>query len=316
MEGHRGRAFLFPVCRNTLTIGLIAVLAVGVTPALAALPSDEPSTALAASRWGPRVRLDRHDRERRSHLPPGPGIRRGIYQHDVVLVRAGSRWVTMIDANSFVSSDGSTDYLAGLFVYAQTDGGLDPVACNGFPATVFIPAESGTTYLIMVGGLTAAGFPDDDPGLLDRGGTFDLTIEPIRADPSRPLPRCRHIRRSVPDRGMRRRRRHRVVQRRGTAKTFFTATGPRAFTFQISTDDVPDGWWSDRQGQLPPDLPRLLRWDCVGNQRSIKVVVDGGAPPSRRRQARLRTGRGAGLEAGPHPIFHEGFDLCALLRGE
>ena len=302
-----------------LAIGLIAVLAVGVTPALAALPGDEPSTALAASVG--TAQYDSTDMTESAADPtscPDPEFGGGFTNTMWFSYVPDRDGLTMIDVNSFVSSDGSTDYLAGLFVYAQTDGGLDLVACNAFPATVFIPAESGTTYLIMVGGLTAAGFPDDDPALLDRGGTFDLTIEPIRG---RILRDHFHDADTFVDPFLTEECGDGDVtvsfNDRGTAKTFFTATGPRAFTFQISgsTTYQMDG------GPIVKISYHETFHDYFDGTASeiglpIKVVVDGELLLLDAGKLVFGPDGELTFEAGPHPIFHEGFDLCALLRGE
>lgn len=79
-----------------------------------------------------------------------------------------------VDVNSFVSEDGSTDFLAILFVYAHTGSGLDLVGCRAYPATVDFEATAGTTYLFMVGGLSAA--VTGEPELSDHGGTGILSI--------------------------------------------------------------------------------------------------------------------------------------------
>ena len=302
-----------------LAIGLIAVLAVGVTPALAALPGDEPSTALAASVG--TAQYDSTDMTESAADPtscPDPEFGGGFTNTMWFSYVPDRDGLTMIDVNSFVSSDGSTDYLAGLFVYAQTDGGLDLVACNAFPATVSIPAESDTTYLIMVGGLTAAGFPDDDPALLDRGGTFDLTIEPIRG---RILRDHFHDADTFVDPFLTEECGDGDVtvsfNDRGTAKTFFTATGPRAFTFQISgsTTYRMDG------GPIVKVSYHQTFHDYFDGTVSeiglpIKVVVDGELLLLDAGKLVFGPDGELTFEAGPHPIFHEGFDLCALLRGE
>jgi hypothetical protein len=302
-----------------IAIGLIAVLAVGVTPALAAVPGDEPSTALPASVG--TAQYDSTDMTESVADPtscPDPEFGGGFTNTMWFSYAPDRDALTMIDVNSFVSSDGSTDYLAGLFVYAQTDGGLDLLACNAFPATVFIPAESGTTYLIMVGGLTAAGFPDEDPEFLDRGGTFDLTIEPIRG---RILRDHFHEADTFVDPFLTEECGDGDVtvsfNDRGTAKTFFTSTGPRAFTFQIggSTTFQMDG------GPIVKATYHETFHDYFDGTAlevgvPVKVVVDGKL--FLLDAGKLVYGPDGELtfEAGPHPIFHEGFDLCALLRGE
>ena len=153
---------------------------------------------------------------------------------------ASRKALTQFDVNSFVSSDGSTDFLAIVFVYSQSGSGLHLVGCNAFPATVFVPTQAGATYLIMVGGLSSAGFPDEDPALVDRGGTFDLTIEPIRGDPRDHF----HDSDTFVDEGLTDQCGDGDVtvsfDDHGTAKTFFDASGPSIHLPDQWLDDVPE----------------------------------------------------------------------------
>jgi hypothetical protein len=317
MEGHVLKPSR-PLFAARLAIAMIAVLAVGVTPALAALPGDEPSTALPASVG--TAQYDSTDMTESAADPtscPDPAFGGGFTNTMWFSYTPTRDALTLIDVNSFVSSDGSTDYLAGLFVYAQTGGGLDLVACNAFPATVFIPAEADTTYVIMVGGLTLAGFPDEDPSLLDRGGTFDLTIQPIRG---RILRDHFHDVETFVDPFLTEECGDGDVtvsfNDRGTAKTFFTATGPRAFTFQISGSTT---FQMDGGPLVEVSYHQTFHdyFDGTVAQMGIpvKVSVDGKLLTLDAGKVVFGPDGSVIFEAGPHPILHEGFDLCALLAG-
>jgi hypothetical protein len=79
----------------------------------------------------------------------------------------------LVDVNSFPDPE-ADGFLAILFVFADDgSGGLVPVACSAFPATVQFTAEAATTYYAMTGSLP------DTPG----GGPALITIaEPVLTD--------------------------------------------------------------------------------------------------------------------------------------
>jgi hypothetical protein len=182
---------------------------------------------------------------------------------------------------------------------------------------VNLPAEAHTTYLIMVAGLSSTAV-DDDPALLDHGGTFDLTIQPIRG---RILRDHFHATDTFVD--------ERLTEEcgggdvvvsyddHGDSKTFFDATGPRVFTFHIS------GRTTYRMGDGPVVTVTYHQtfWDYLDGTSAnigmpVKVTVDGGRP------LQLDAGKvvfdadgNITFEAGPHPQLHNGTDLCALLAG-
>jgi hypothetical protein len=298
------------------------VLLVAVAPAtLAAEPGDEPSTAIAAS-----VGTNQYDSTNMTESGADPTecaepAFPGPFYNTMWFSYAPSRdALTEVDVNSFVSSDGSTDFLAIVFVYAQTDGGLDLVACSAFDATVFIPAEAGTTYLIMVGGLSTGAVPDEDPDLLNRGGTFDLTINPVQG---RIVRDHFHDTDTFVDQGLTEECGDGDVtvsfDDRGTAKTFFDASGPRAFTFQIS------GSTTFQQEGAP--IVKLSYHQTFHDYFDgtvanigipVKVTIDGKLLTLDAGNVVFDGETGEILfEAGPHPILHEGgfVDICALLAG-
>lgn len=306
--------------RSTVVLAMAAALLAAAMPAtvLAALPGDEPSTALPAS-----AGTTQYDSTSMTSSAADPDACAepefaGPFSNTMWFSYAPARnALTMVDVNSFVSSDGSTDYLAIVFVYAQSTSGLDLVACSAFPATVFIPAEAGTTYKIMVGGLSASALPDEDPSLLDRGGTFDLTISQIRG---RILRDHFHETATFVDEGLTDECGDGDVvvsfNDRGTAKTFFDATGPRAFTFHIS------GWTTFQMDGGPVVKISYHQtfhdyFDGTVSQIGIpvKVTVDGKLLLLDAGKLVFGPDGEIIFEAGPHPVFHNGFDLCALLAG-
>jgi hypothetical protein len=296
-------------------VSALAMIALLLPTALAAIQGDEPETAIPAS-----VGTTQYDSTAMTESAADPSA---CPDPDFPGLFAATMWFsyapardafTVIDVNSFVS-DGSTDYLAILFVFAQTGSGLDLVACSAYPAQVSIPAEAGTTYLIMVGGLTSTPFPDD-PALLGHGGTFDLTITPVRG---RILRDHFHDSDTFVDEGLTEECGDGDVvvsfDDRGGSKTFFDATGPRAFTFHIS------GKTTIQMGDGPIVTVSYHQtfFDYFDGTVAnigipVKVSVDG-------QTFLIDAGKvvfgpdGVLFQAGPHPILENGYDLCALLAG-
>ena len=296
-------------------VAALAMVAVLMPIALAAEPGDEPGTAIAASVG--TTQYDSTDMTESGADPdscPDPFFD-GPYFNTMWFSYAPARdALTVVDVNSFVS-DGSTDFLAILFVFAKTDGGMDLVGCSAYPATVFLPAEAGTTYLIMVGGLSSTAV-EDDPALLDHGGTFDLTINPVRG---RIVRDHFHDSDTFVDEGLTAECGDGDVvvsfDDRGGSKTFFNATGPRAFTFHIS------GKTTFRMGDGPIVTVSYHEtfFDYFDGTVAhigipVKVSVNG-------RTFLIDAGKvvfgpdGVVFQAGTHPILENGFDLCALLAG-
>jgi hypothetical protein len=297
---------------------VVAMLLVAVPLAAAAQPGDEPLDPIAAgvgtATYDSTLMTESAADPDACAEPEFPGPFSNTMWFSYTPARDS---LTLIDVNSFVSNDGSTDFLAIVFVYAQTDSGLDLVACSAFPATVTIPAEAGTTYLIMVGGLSASAIPDEDPNLLDRGGTFDLTIAPIKG---RILREHFHDTDTFIDEGLTEECGDGDVvvsfDDHGTAKTFFDASGPVAFTFQIS------GWTTFQMGDGPVvkvSYHQTFHDYFDGTVSNIgipvKVTVDGQLFIMDAGKVVFGPDGEIVFEAGPHPELHEGFDLCALLAG-
>lgn len=157
--------------------GALAVLlaSTSIAPAvLGAEPGDEPETAIAVT-LGTAL-YDSSGMTEDPAVDPSecegdlafPGPVSNTMWFEFTSPRKGTLFV---DVNSFVSADGSTDFLAGVFVLTED---LTVIGCAAFPATVEFEAERGSTYLIMVTGLPAEF--TGEPELSDRGGTFELTI--------------------------------------------------------------------------------------------------------------------------------------------
>ena len=301
-----------------LGAGAALLMLVSVVPGtVAAAPGDEPSTAITAT-----VGTARYDSTNMTESGADPAACPdsefgGPFTNTMWFsYRPARDALTQVDVNSFVS-DGSTDFLAILFVYAQTSGGLDLIACSAYPATVLIPAEAGTTYLIMVAGLSASDV-DDDPTLLDHGGTFDLTITPIRG---RILVDHFHDSDTFVDDGLTEACGDGDVtvsfDDHATAKTFFDSSGPRAFTFQIS------GWTTFQMGDGPivkvsyhQTFHDYFDGTISNIGIPIKITIDGQLLMLDAGTVVFDGETGEILfEAGPHPELHEGFDLCAALAG-
>ena len=283
---------------------LMAAIPVGVAAAVA---GDEPSTAIAASVG--TAQYDSTTMTESGADPTSCGEFEDFTNTMWFSWTATQSTVTMVDINSFVS-DGSTDFLAILFVYAQNNGQLTLVGCSAYPATVFFGASAGTTYLILSAALGA----DDtgEPELSDHGGTFDLTIQPIRG---RVLTDRFHEADTFVDEGLSDECGTEVTvsfDDRGMSKTFFTASGVRMFIFMV----VGSTTFSTADASLTLSYAQPFRDTLDGNVTilglPVKVVMDG-------ELVTLDAGRlvlgpdGVVFEAGPHPVFDSGVDICAAL---
>ena len=307
---------LRPVRGLIATAAVLAMLVVLMPTALAAEPGDEPGTAIAASagttQYDSTAMTESAADPAACPDPEFPGPFAATMWFSYAPTRDA---LTVVDVNSFVS-DGSTDYLAILFVFAKTNGGMDLVACSAYPAQVTIPAQAGTTYLIMVGGLTSTPFPDD-PALLGHGGTFDLTITPIRG---RILRDQFHASDTFVDEGLTEACGDGEVvgsfKDRGSSTTFFNATGPRVFTFHISGRTM----YQMGDGPIVTVSYHETFYDYLDGTVAdigtpLKVSVDGKTFLIDAGKVVRDSDGNIIFEAGPHPILENGFDLCALLTG-
>jgi hypothetical protein len=302
------------LARRLTVAATVVVMLVALAPsALAAGPGDEPGSAIPASAG--TSQYDSTDMTASGADPascPDPAFD-GPFFNTMWFSYAPNRdALTIVDVNSFVS-DGSTDFLAIVFVFAQTGGGRTLIGCSAYPATVYLPAESGTTYLIMVAGLSSTAV-DDDPALLDHGGTFDLTITPIRG---RVLRDHFHAADTfVDDESCPGSEIVGSFDDQGGSKTFFDATKPRVFTFHIS------GRTTYRIGDGPIVTVSYHQtfWDYLnGNTANIgvpvKIKVDGKLLSIDAGKVVFGPDGSILFEAGPHPELHDPHDLCELLAG-
>jgi hypothetical protein len=290
---------------------LLAGLLLTAPAAAAVLPGDEPSTAIPASVG--TAQYDSTDMTANASVDPEScgefeGFTNTMW-FSYTPTRSGP---TIVDVNSFVSPDGSTDYLAILFVFARHGSSLDLVGCNAYPATTFVPAQAGTTYLIMVGALGA----DDtgEPALSDHGGTFDLTILPVRG---RVLTNRFHASDTFVDEGLSDACGFDVTvsfDDRGFDRTFFSSSGQRMFMFFVEGSTT----FSSASGEsLTFTYAQQFQDRLDGNVAlfgiPIKVWMDGHLLTID--AGRLVLGPDGNLVfiAGPHPVFFEGVDICGLL---
>jgi hypothetical protein len=165
--------------RGRLFAAIVALLllVVGVPAAAAVEPGDDPATAIdvgaGISTWDSTDMTPGPDDPDACGDFPGPQYATMWFRYEPS--RSGT---TIVDVNSFVSEDGSTDFLAAVFVFRLDGGSLTEIGCGAYPATVYFGAERGATYLIMVSGLSSEA--TGEPELSDRGGTFDLMITAVK----------------------------------------------------------------------------------------------------------------------------------------
>ena len=299
--------------RRRLLAGIVALLLLGtgVPVAVAAEPGDSPGTAIdvtaGVSTWDSTDMTQGPEDPASCKDFPGPEFATMWFRYEPT-----RRATTIIDVNSFVSEDGSTDYLAGVFVFRDDGGTLTQLDCGAFPATIFLNAQAGATYLIMVSGLSTAA--TDEPDLSDRGGTFDLSITAIKG---RVISDHFHdAGEFLDEEGCPGGAILVAWDDNGNFKTFLGATGPRRFTtfFQGSTTftDVGDG----QTLTLKYAQTFFDRLDGSGVITGLaqdvwldgkRVVKDVG-----RLVFDVETGE-VTFDAGRHPQWYEGLDICAEL---
>ena len=295
--------------RFRATIALVLVLLLPASVA-AAVPGDEPATAIPVTAG--TSQFDSSATTESAADPTSCGEFEDFTNTMWFSYTPTRSTLTLFDINSFVSGDGSTDFLAILFVYRQLSGGaLELVGCSAYPATVTAKVSAGETYLILSAALGA----DDtgEPELSDHGGTFDLTIAPIRG---RVLTDRFHESDTFVDEFLSDECGFEVTvsfDDRGMSKQFLTTSGVRMFTFFI----VGSTTFSTSEGSsLTVSYAQPFRDTLDGNVEILglpaKVVVNG-------ELVELDAGRlvlgpeGIVFEAGPHTIFDTGIDICALL---
>jgi hypothetical protein len=294
-------------------VGALLVLLMFPFGAAAADPGDEPSTAISVTAGV--TRGDSTNMTSNPAVDPAScGEFEGFSNTMWFAYTSAKSGLTVVDLNSFVSDDGSTDFLAILFVYAKAaNGTLTLVACSAYPATVTFSASAGTTYLMLSAALDA----DDtgEPELSGHGGTFDLAITAVRG---RVLSDRFHNVDSFVDEGLSEECGTEVTisfDDRGMSKTFFTASASRMFTFFV----VGSTTFSDADSSVTLSYAQTFRDNLTGKNTIVgvpqKVVVDG-------RVYSLDVGRlvfdydgNILFEAGSHQFFNQNVPICELLAG-
>jgi hypothetical protein len=291
-----------------IALVVLAIASVGA-PVSAAEPGDDPATAIPvvagvgtydSSAMGTSAADP-------AACDPFPGPLSATMWFTYTAARDA---LTTVDVNSFVSADGSTDFLAVVFVYRVNGGPPELVGCSAYPATVVFGADGGATYQIMVAGLSAEA--TGEPELSDRGGTFDLSIAALRGRVQRD-----HFRSSET-----------FVEEflcsepitiswkdNASFKTFYDRSGPRAATVFYS------GWTSfarDGGSTLTLRYAQTFRETFDGTATIVGLAQDVWLDGKRvvkdvgRLVFDLETGSVI-FEAGDHPQWYEGLDICEEL---
>jgi hypothetical protein len=299
--------------RRLLLALTLCALATGFVASVvsAADPGDEPATAISVT---PGVtRGDSTNMTSNAAVDPAScGEFEGFSNTMWFAYTAAKSGPTIVDVNSFVSEDGSTDFLAILFVYARAaNGSLTLVGCSAYPATVTFAASAGTTYLILSAALDTE--DTGEPALSDHGGTFDLTVTAVRGrvvsdrfhnadifvDDFWSEQCGTEVTVSFDDRGM--------------SKTFVTASSQRKFTFFI----VGSTTYSDADSSVTLSYAQTFRDNLTGTNTIVglplKVVVDGKVYSLDRGRIVFDYDGNILFEAGSHEFFNQGIDICALL---
>jgi hypothetical protein len=294
-------------------VGALLVLMLLPLGAVAAGPGDEPTTAITVGAGV--TRADSTNMTSNAATDPAScGEFEGFSNTMWFAYTPTKSGTTVVDINSFVSEDGSTDFLAILFVYAKAaNGSLTLVGCSAYPATVTFNASAGTTYLIMSAALDAE--DTGEPELSDHGGTFDLAITAVKG---RVLSDRFHDSDTFVDEGLSEECGTEVTvsfDDRGTAKTFYSTSGQRMFTFFL----VGSTTFSDADSSVTFSYAQSYRDNLTGRQSILglaqKLVVNGDVYA-------LDVGRlvfdydgNILFDAGSHEFFNQGVDICALLAG-
>jgi hypothetical protein len=292
-------------------VGALLLLMLLPAGAAAAGPGDEPTTAIAVTAGV--TRGDSTNMTSNAATDPAScGEFEGFSNTMWFAYTPTKSGTTVVDVNSFVSEDGSTDFLAILFVYARaSNGSLTLVGCSAYPASITFNASAGTTYLILSAALDSE--DTGEPALSDHGGTFDLMITAVKGrvisdrfhdsdtfvDESLSAECGTEVTVSFDDRGM--------------SKTFLTASGQRMFTFFI----VGSTTFSDADSSVTLSYAQPFRDNLIGKNTilglALKVVVDG-------KVSSLDVGRlvfdydgNILFDAGSHAFFNENVDICGLL---
>ena len=129
---------------SALLAALLVLLMLPVGAA-AADPGDEPATAITVTAG--TTRGDSTNMTSNAAVDPAScGEFEGFSNTMWFAYTPAKSGTTVVDLSSFVSDDGSTNFLAILFVYAKAaNGDLTLVGCSAYPATFVFSASAGTT---------------------------------------------------------------------------------------------------------------------------------------------------------------------------
>ena len=295
----------------TALVGALLVLILLPVGAAAADPGDEPGTAITVTAGVTRADSTNMT-SNAANDPADCGDFEGFSNTMWFAYTPAKSGPTIVDLNSFVSEDGSTDFLAILFVYARAaNGSLTLVGCSAYPATVTFSASAGTTYLILSAALDAE--DTGEPSLSGHGGTFDLAITAVRG---RVISDRFHDADTFVDEFWTDECGTEVTvsfDDRGMSKTFVTTSGQRMFTFFI----VGSTTYTDADSSVTVSYAQTYRDDLHGKQTIVglplKIVVDG-------KVYSLDVGRlvfdydgNVLFDAGSHEFFNRDVPICALL---
>jgi hypothetical protein len=292
-------------------VGVLLVLLVLPAGAMAAAPGDEPASAISVNAG--TSRFDSTTMTSSTADPTACGDFEGFSNTMWFSYKPAKSGTTMVDLNSFVSSDGSTDFLAIVFVYKlESNGSLTLVGCSAYPATVFFSASAGVTYLIVSAALDAE--DTGEPDLSGHGGTFDLTITAIRG---RVVINRFHNADTFLDEGLTADCGFEVTTSfddRGFDKTFISTDGVRMITFFVRGSTT----FTSADGSTVTFVYAQPFRDNLDGTFTVlglplKLVVDG-------RVVSLDVGRlifdeegNVLFDAGSHAFFNQGVDICGLL---
>jgi hypothetical protein len=297
---------------SALVVALLVLMLLPVGAA-AAEPGDEPATAVPAT-VGVNPGDSTNMTSNAANDPDSCGEFEDFSNTMWFSYTAAKSGTTVVDLNSFVSVDGSTDFLAILFVYAVgSNGSLTLVGCSAYPATVTFNASAGTTYLLLSAALDAE--DTGEPELSGHGGTFDLFIAAVKG---RVLSDRFHDSDTFVDEFWSEECGTEVTvsfDDRGMSKTFLSSSGQRMFTFFL----VGSTTFSDADSSVTFSYAQSYRDNLVGKQTIVglpqKLVVNG-------QIYALDVGRlvfdyegNILFDAGSHEFFNQGVDICALLAG-
>ena len=294
-------------------VGALVVLMLLPIGAAAVVQGDEPSTAITAT-----VGVNSGDSTSMTSNaatdPASCGDFEGFSNTMWFAYTAAKSGITVADLNSFVSEDGSTDFLAILFVYAKgANGSLTLVGCSAYPATVVFNASAGTTYLLLSAALDAE--DTGEPDLSGHGGTFDLTITPIKG---RVISDRFHDADTFVDEFWTDECGTEVTvsfDDRVTVKNFLSSSGQRMFTFFI----VGSTTFSDADSSVTLSYAQSYRDNLVGKQTIVglplKIVVNGEIYSLDVGRLAFDYDGNVLFDAGSHEFFNQPVDICGLLAG-